>query len=73
LLREHGDGARVAQIVDAIRTLNPTRVYTLTGLSNYTWYTVTLNAMLNNTPFLTDSVRLMPTDIFVYLPLVLKQ
>jgi hypothetical protein len=52
--------------------LSPTRAYTLTGLMNYVWYTVTLNAMLDSTPFLTDTVRVMPTDRFVYLPLVLK-
>ena len=52
--------------------INPTRAYTLTGLTNYTWYTVTLNAMSGSTPFLTDTVRVMPSDIFVYLPLVLK-
>ena len=52
--------------------ISPTRVYTLTGLTNYVWYTVTLNAMLDSTPFLTDTVRVMPTDRFIYLPLVLK-
>jgi len=52
--------------------LSPTRAYTLTSLTNYVWYTVTLNAMLDSTPFLTDTVRVMPTSIFVYLPLVLK-
>jgi len=52
--------------------ISPTRAYTLTGLTNYTWYTVTLNAMLDSTPLLTDTVRVMPTDIFVYLPIVLK-
>jgi hypothetical protein len=52
--------------------LSPTRAYTLTGLTNYVWYTVTLNAMLDSTPFLTDTVRVMPTDRFVYLPLVMK-
>jgi hypothetical protein len=46
--------------------------YTLTGLTNYVWYTVTLNAMLDASPILTDAVRVMPTDHFVYLPLVLK-
>ncbi len=53
--------------------ISPTRAYTLTGLTNYTWYTVTLNAMVGSTPFLTDTVRVMPTDIFVYLPIVLKE
>ena len=52
--------------------LSPTRAYTLTDLTNYTWYTVTLNAMIDATPFLTDTVRVMPTDRFVYLPLVSK-
>jgi hypothetical protein len=48
----------------------PTRAYTLTGLTNYVPYTITLNAMLNNTPILTDTVTVMPTDIFGYLPVV---
>ncbi|MDY6878095.1 MAG: right-handed parallel beta-helix repeat-containing protein [Chloroflexota bacterium] len=53
--------------------ISPTRAYTLTGLTNYTWYTVTLNGMLDDTPFLTDTVRVKPSDIFVHLPLVLKE
>jgi len=44
----------------------------LTGLTNYTIYTVTLNAILGNTPILTDTLALMPTDIWISLPLVLK-
>jgi hypothetical protein len=52
--------------------ISPTRAYMLTGLTNYVWYTVTLNAMLDSTPFLTDTVHAMPTDRFVYLPLVLR-
>ena len=52
--------------------LSPTRAYTLTGLTNYAWYTVTLNAMLDSTPFLIGTVHVMPTDIFIYLPLVLR-
>ena len=52
--------------------ISPTRAYTLTGLTNYTWYIVTLNGMLDSTAFLTDTVTVMPTDIFVYLPLVLR-
>jgi hypothetical protein len=46
------------------------RAHTLTGLTNYQWYTVTLNAMVDSTPILTDTVRVMPTDRFVYLPMV---
>jgi hypothetical protein len=48
------------------------RSYTLTGLTNYVWYTVTLNTMAGTTSVLADTVRAMPTDIFVYLPLVLQ-
>jgi hypothetical protein len=53
--------------------ISPTRAYSLTGLANYTRYTVTLNAMVDTTPFLTDTVRVMPTDICVYLPLVRRE
>lgn len=51
---------------------NTLRTYTLTELTNGIWYTVTLNATLDSTPFLTDTVTVMPTGQFVYLPLVLK-
>jgi hypothetical protein len=50
--------------------ISPTRAYTLTELTNYAWYTVTLNALLDNAPFLTDTLKLMPTDQLVYLPLI---
>jgi hypothetical protein len=49
-----------------------TRAYPLNGLTNYAWYTVTLNAMLDTTPFLTDTIKLMPTDRLVHLPLILR-
>ncbi len=52
--------------------VSPTRAYALNGLTNYVWHTVTLNAMLDSTPFLTDTVTVMPADIFVYLPLVIR-
>jgi parallel beta-helix repeat protein len=53
--------------------VSPTRAYTLTGLTDGAWYTVTLNAMLDNAPFLTDTVHLKPdTYEVVYLPLVLR-
>ncbi len=52
--------------------VSPTRAYTLNGLTNYAWYTVTLNAMLDKTPFLTDTIKLMPTDRLVYLPIVFR-
>jgi hypothetical protein len=46
-----------------------TRTFTLTGLTNYVPYTITLNAMLNSTPFLTDTITVVPTDILLFLPL----
>lgn len=49
-----------------------TRTYTLTGLDNYTTYNITLNAMLDGSPVMTDTVSVTPTDIFVYLPSVLR-
>ena len=52
--------------------ISPTRAYSLTGLTNYTWYTVTLSAMLDSTPFLADTARVMPTDRLVYLPLITR-
>jgi hypothetical protein len=52
--------------------VSPTRAYALTGLTNYAWYTVTLNAMSGTTPFLTDTIKLMPTDRLVYLPVIMK-
>jgi len=51
--------------------LSTTRAYTLTGLINYQWYTVTLNTVGRALP-LSDTVRVMPTDRFIYLPLVLR-
>lgn len=49
-----------------------TRNYSLTGLTNYTLYDITLNAMLEGTPILTDTVAVRPTDIHLYLPLANK-
>lgn len=62
---------QTGNILTATDSLSATRAYTLTGLTNYAWYTVTLNA-LGVTPALSDTVRAMPTDRFVYLPLVLR-
>jgi hypothetical protein len=47
------------------------RAYALTGLTNYTWYDITLTAV-GPTPVLSDTIRLMPTDRLVYLPLAWK-
>jgi parallel beta-helix repeat protein len=61
----------VASMVSLSNIVSPTRAYTLTGLTNYQWYTVTLSTV-GSTPILSDTVRVMPTDKLVYLPLVLK-
>jgi len=50
----------------------PTRAYTLTDLTNYTWYTVTFNAMVGSEPHLTATVTAIPTEHLVYLPVVLR-
>jgi hypothetical protein len=49
-----------------------TRAYTLTGLTNYTSYKISLKAMLGSTPILTGTLTLMPSDISVLLPVVIK-
>jgi parallel beta-helix repeat protein len=49
----------------------PTHSYVLTGLTNYEWYDITLISV-GSAPVLSDTVRLMPTDQLVYLPLVGK-
>ena len=51
----------------------PTRSYTLTGLTNYAWYTITLEAVLDGSPILSDTVQLMPTDILIYQPFVCRE
>jgi Right handed beta helix region len=44
-----------------------THSFTLTDLTNFTWYTVTLTT---SPPLLIDSVTLMPMDQLLYFPLV---
>jgi hypothetical protein len=46
-----------------------TLTYTLTGLTNYEWYTVTLST---DPSMLVDTVRIMPTDHLLWLPLVAR-
>ncbi len=67
---DYADGTTVFPPVTGLPT--DTRTHTLGGLTNGVWYTVTLRAMLNGSPFLTDTVSAMPVDNFVYLPLILK-
>ena len=63
----------ITSVLSHTGIVSTTRAYTLTGLSNGNLYTVTLNAMLGSSAFLTDTARVMPTDTFVYLPLVLRE
>jgi hypothetical protein len=46
-----------------------TRSYDLTGMTNYEWYTITLSTA---PLMLTDTIRIMPTDMLIYLPLGMK-
>jgi hypothetical protein len=46
-----------------------TRNFTLTGLTNYTWYTISL---ATDPTWLSDTVTTMPTDHFSYLPALWK-
>ncbi len=59
-------------IVDTDTLTSTARAYPLIGLINYTTYTITLEAMLNAAPFLTDTIQATPTDIAVYLPIITK-
>jgi hypothetical protein len=60
-------------LVPPISLTSTARSHTLTGLTNYVWYTITLNAMVDATAVMSDTVTVMPVNIFVYLPLVLKK
>jgi hypothetical protein len=46
-----------------------THAFTLTGLTNYAWYTFTLTT---DPPWLADAITLMPTDHIIYLSPVSK-
>lgn len=51
--------------------IGSTRSYTLTGLTNYALYDITLMAV-GTSPVLSDTVHLIPTDKQVFLPVVMK-
>jgi hypothetical protein len=65
-------GSQTGTVHLPITVVSSTRAYTLTGLTNYVWYTVTLNAMMGSASIISDMVHVMPTDRFVYLPIVLR-
>jgi hypothetical protein len=61
------DGPTGSQPSPITGLIEPTRALTLTGLTNYEWYTITLSTSPMS---LTDTLLLMPTDIGIYLPMV---
>jgi hypothetical protein len=62
--------AQTATVYTVTEPLSVTRSTVLTEhVDNYRWYTVTLSTV-GVTPTLSDTVRVMPTDRFMYLPLV---
>ena len=48
------------------------REYDLTGLTNYTFYDIKVSAIQDNEVVLSQTIRVMPTDMFTFLPLVSK-
>jgi hypothetical protein len=59
-------------LVPPISLTGTARSHVITSLTNHVWYTVTLDAMLDATSIMSDTVAVMPTNVFVYLPLVLR-
>lgn len=47
--------------------------FALSGLENYEFYTITLSAMVDGESLLEATISIMPTDIFVFLPLTQKE
>jgi hypothetical protein len=65
---------QTASVYTAAEPLSTTRSTVLTqNAHNYQWYTVTLHAMTGGTSWLSDTVRVMPTDVFVYLPIMMRE
>jgi hypothetical protein len=68
-------GSDASQGPSPILDIPPTtQVYSLTDVTNYVFYTVTVAARdaSNVDLAVSNSVRVMPTDIFGYLPLIAK-
>lgn len=49
-----------------------TRSYNLASLTNYEWYTIMLEALDDSNVILSDTIMVLPTDKFVYLPVIIK-
>jgi hypothetical protein len=59
-------------IVETDSLNSSARQYTLTGLTNYELHTIMLEALVDSSVVLSDTIQLMPTDKFVYLPTIIK-
>ncbi|MCP4417255.1 MAG: right-handed parallel beta-helix repeat-containing protein [Chloroflexi bacterium] len=46
--------------------------YVLTGLENYMFYEITLSAIDSGVPLLTDTISVMPTDIYSFMPIIVR-
>ena len=57
-----GPGSPASPIAGLVE---PTRAYAITNATNYIWYDMTLNAMVDGSAVLTDTVRVMPTEVCV--------
>ncbi len=64
------DGPSGAQPSPITGLPGSTRGYTLTGLTNYVQYTITLSAMQSGAPIVTGKVTVMPTGLSLHLPVV---
>jgi hypothetical protein len=50
-----------------------THSYNLSGLTNFTLYTITLNAVDSGSTLYSASIQAMPSDIFMFLPIIVRQ
>lgn len=67
------DGPSGHQLSPITDIISSSRSYTLTGLTNYTRYTVTTQSMLDSKSLLSDTVQVMPINRLTHLPIVLKE
>jgi len=67
IIYEGTEGDQSSPITNIIST---TRSYSLTSLTNYEWYTITLTGVVTDTEILSDTVMVMPSDLLFYLPLI---
>ena len=51
---------------------NATRTFDLDGLANYSLYTITLTGVDGGSTLISDTIKLMPSDLLIRMPLVYK-